>query len=282
MPGLKSLIRNLGVRCRYCLVVGLLAIVSLPRFSQAEIPDRLYYPRPEADFDERTGYPLALLRLALANHVDTQHVELLPTEMRMPRGRSLRLLQRGVAVDIFWSISSKQREQDLLAVKFPLYQGLFGYRLLLINSNASAKFAKIDSAPGLQAMVAGLAHDWPDYKILSKNGYQVQGSSSYSGLFKMLQRGRVDYLPRSVFEIKAEFEHFENQGISIEPRLALHYPVNFYFFVSKNNKELARKLSESLTSLQEQGKTRILFEAVHEQILKDAKLGQRTVFELQN
>ena len=24
----------------------------------------LYYPRPEADFDERTGYPLALLRLA--------------------------------------------------------------------------------------------------------------------------------------------------------------------------------------------------------------------------
>lgn len=205
---------------------------------------------------------------------------LVSTEVRMPRGRALKLLEQEVAIDIFWSIASKERLKNLRAIPFPIYKGMFGYRLLLIKSSSIDEFLEVTEEAKLQAKVAGLGHDWPDFKILADNGYTVQGSSSYAGLFQLLQKGRLDYLPRSIFEIHAEQEYFSQEGIIVAPLLALHYPVDFYFFVSKSNSQLAEDILDSLNDLQAQGKVDLLFNAIHGVLLEQAGLNQRTVFEL--
>ncbi|XOV81106.1 MAG: hypothetical protein ACFHVJ_09180 [Aestuariibacter sp.] len=242
--------------------------------------DRLYYPRPEANFDERTGYPLALLRLAFERHPDLSNIHLTPTDVKMPRGRALMLLEQGVAVDIFWAIASQERLQKLQPVKFPLYKGMFGYRLLLIRKTDIDEFALISGADLLRKKVAGLAYDWPDFRILKNNNFVVQGSTTYAGLFQLLAKKRVDYLPRSLFEIDAEQQYFASQGLVIEPNLALQYPVNFYYFVNKGRVGLADKIHESLLDLQNEGKTDLLFEAIYADLVNQSNLSDRTIFHL--
>lgn len=259
--------------------VILFAVLMLQSICHAK---PLYYPRPEADFDERTGYPLTLLRLVLDESGSGKQYELLPTDVRMPRGRSLKLLEQGIAVDIFWVINSKEREEALLPIPIPIYDGVFGYRLLLVNKENTGQFPKSISEAQLKQKVAGLGHDWPDFKILEKNGYTVQGSSSYNGLFRLLKLGRVDYLPRSVIEIWSEYDHFESQGLVVDQNVALFYPVDYYYFVNKNNVELADILYKGLKKLADKGALKSLFEAAYGDLIEQANLKERTIFRLEN
>lgn len=263
------------MKCKWVLLFLIFQVC--PALANA---DRLYYPRPEADFDERTGYPLTLLRLAFERHPDLTNIHLTPTDVKMPRGRALMLLEQGVAVDIFWAIASQERMQKLHPVKFPLYKGMFGYRLLLIRKTELTDFAVIRDADVLRRKVAGLAYDWPDFRILQNNEYIVQGASTYAGLFQLLAKKRVDYLPRSLFEIDAEQQYFASQGLVIEPNLALQYPVSFYYFVNKSKADLAGKIHESLLTLQSEGKTDLLFEAIYADLINQSNLPERTIFQL--
>ena len=240
----------------------------------------LYYPKPEANFDERTGYPLALLRLAFEQSQKLQKYQLLPTEIKMPRGRSLKLLEQGFGVDIFWSINSKEREQALLRVDFDIFRGEFGNRLLLVSKKNLSKFNDINDANELKKLIAGLGHDWADFGILRSNGFQVQGTTSYSGLFRLLQKGRVDYLPRSVFEVWSEFEYFESQDIEVVDKIAIYYPATFSFFVNKNAEVLAQELEASLKLLESNGRFELLFTAAWQDVLDRANFKDKQVFKL--
>lgn len=240
----------------------------------------LYYPKPEADFDERTGYPLQLLRMAMDEVPELAVYELRPTQMKMPRGRALRLLQKQVGVDVFWSINSSERESILTPVRFDIFQGMFGYRLFLIRSESLAGFERLSSNSELQQKVALAGHDWPDYQILKNNGFEVQGASSYTGLFRLLQKGRADYFPRSIFEIGSELEHFEDENIVIEPNYGFFYPVEFYFFVAKQRKDLAVKLLEGLIRLEQKGESKVLFDTVYGSLSEHYRLKQRHIIQL--
>lgn len=257
---------------------GLLALL----FSASVVKgDILCYPKPESQFDERTGYPLTLLRLAFEQSKKLQKYQLLPTEIKMPRGRSLKLLEQGFGVDIFWSISSKEREKALLRVDFDIFRGEFGNRLLLVSNKNLPKFNDINHVGELKKLVAGLGHDWADYGILHSNGFLVQGTTSYAGLFRLLQKGRVDYLPRSVFEAWSEFEYFESQGIGIVDNIALYYPATFSFFVNKEAELLAQELEASLLLLETNGRFDSLFSAAWQDVLDRANFKDKQVFKLQ-
>jgi hypothetical protein len=46
----------------------------------------IFYPKPEADFDERTGFPLTLLQHVFSRLENAGKYTLLPTPIKMPRG----------------------------------------------------------------------------------------------------------------------------------------------------------------------------------------------------
>ncbi len=238
------------------------------------------YPKPESENDERGNYQIKLLNLALSK--SGANYAAAPTKVKMLKSRALAQLAAGEDVDVVWSMTSKQREADLLAIRIPLDKGLLGWRIFLISKKNKAAFAQIKALDDLKKLTAGQGHDWPDTEILRSNQLKVQPGASYDGLFKMLDAGNIDYFPRSVMEIWDEQKSHADLGLEIEGKFILQYPTAMYYFVSKKNKALATALETGLKKAISDGSFEQLFNQTHADIIKRANLKGRTRFQLSN
>lgn len=259
------------------LALALFILLALPA-GAANM--HIAYPPPESAIDERGAYPIALLELALSKAgID---YSLQPARTSMQQGRALKQLEEGVDIDVFWSMTSKQREKDLLPIRIPIDKGLLGWRIFLINKKSRAQFDTVRSLDQLKHFVAGQGHDWPDTEILLANGLRVNSSFSYDSLFKMLQSGRFDYFPRSIEEVWGEEKSHPDMEMEIEPNLVLQYPAAKYFFVNKNNKQLASVLETGLRAAIRDGSFDQLFNKFNGDLIQRARLQSRTLLKLKN
>lgn len=149
-------------------------------------------------------------------------------------------------IDLTWTMTSAERETDMLPIKISLLRGMNSYRVFLVRKEDLPKFAQITTLEQLKAYSAGSGSDWPDTPILKSNGLPVVTSAHYELLFTMLARKRFDYFPRGVYEVWNEQEAHASKGFVIEPNLMFHYPAPIYFFVNKNKPELAQRIKEGL------------------------------------
>jgi hypothetical protein len=244
--------------------------------------NKIFYPRPESNFDERTGFPLTLLQLVFDRIDNGEKYSLHPTAIKIPRGRVLKLLEKNVVVNIQWTMTSTEREKRSLAIKFPIYQGYMGWRIFLIKPSAQVFFKTDMLIKDLKSLVAVQAPDWADTKILKANGFNVVGASSYAKLFNMIKLGRANYFPRSILEVWSEADYFASQGLVVEENLMFKYPSEMYFFVNKLNVELAKDIEKGLALVKSDGTYQLLFETVHQSMLERANLHSRTVINLEN
>ncbi|WP_323813952.1 diguanylate cyclase [Cellvibrio sp. NN19] len=230
--------------------------------------------------DKRGHYPIELLKLALAKSGQDYYAT--PSKYNLSQWRTLRHLQLDKGIDVVWTLSSPEREEELLPIRIPIDRGLLGWRLLLITQDKTQAFAQLDTEAQLKALIAGQGHDWPDFPILRNNGYKVSPSSSYEGLFHMLIRGRIDYFPRSLTEIQPELDMHANMPLAIAPNWVLHYPAPLYFFVRKDNVQLAAAIEQGLEVAIRDGSMRKLFTQHFASAIEQAQLQQRRVLHLQN
>lgn len=262
---------------RYWLMLLLLSMLLLT--SHGALSQQIvYYPRAESDTDARLHYPVALLKLCLEN----TSYKLKPTDIAMQQARNLRMLKQDKGLDVVWTVTTQEREAELHPIRIPIDRGLIGWRLLLIHQKNAQRFATITQAEQLMQLRAGQGHDWPDHKILANNQFSVTSSSSYEGLFQMLARGYIDYFPRSVSEIDIEAHTHKNMGLVIEPHLAIHYHQPLYYFVNKNNVELANAITAGLEKAIANGSMRTLFDQHYSEAITQAKLRSRTIITLEN
>ncbi|WP_338844505.1 transporter substrate-binding domain-containing protein [Massilia sp. W12] len=257
----------------FCLLCSSLLCAAAP---QTRV---LHYPQPESDHDERSRYPLLMLRLAL----DKAQLpyELRPSTLRMQQNRALAQLQQG-QIDVFWSMTSIERERELLPIRIPLDRGLYGCRLLLIRANEQARFSAIKERLQLAQMRAVQGHDWPDTEILQSNGLQVMSAARYEMLFEMLRKSVVDYFPRAAIEIQEEARRWEQQGLRIEQELILEYPTALYFFVNKKDSALAQALEQGLQSALKDGSFERLYMQFHGDMIRQLRLSERRKIRLNN
>lgn len=240
----------------------------------------IVYPQPEAPEDHRGDYAVALLRLALTEAgVDA---DLQPSPVLMMQDRSFIELKKGSSLHVMWTMTTRQREAEALPIRIPIYKGLIGWRLPLVHASQSDLLSQVRTLQQLAAFDAGQARDWPDADILQANGLSVITTANYSNLFQMLGRQRFDYMPRSVVEVWDEAESHRADGVIVDQHLVLHYPAAVYFFVNKQNTELARKISVGLERALANGKFNRLFYSYHAKAIEQARISQRTVIELQN
>ena len=235
------------------------------------------YPRSESGSDERTDYPLAVLRIALEH--SGRPFRLQPSSTQMQQSRSLRELAAG-NLDVVWSVATAEREAGLRAVPFPIDRGLIGWRVLLVRRGDGARFTAIASASELARVNGAQGHDWPDLAVLLHNGLRVMPSPTYEGLFSMLARGHVDYVARSISEAGAELGRHADLPLEIGPHLLLYYPSALYFFVQPRNQDLAAAIGSGLESSLRDGSLGARFDAQYSSCL--AALGRRRVIRLDN
>jgi hypothetical protein len=200
----------------------------------------------------------------------------------MQQGRALAMLASGQGMDVVWSMTSKDREATLLPIRIPIYKGLIGWRIPLIRASDLGQFRTVRDLGGLRKLSAGQGHDWPDTDILRSNGIPVFGSPRYDSLFRMLVSSRFDYFPRSVVEIWDEARNHAAEGIAVDPYVVIHYPTAFYYFVNRNNPQLAETIRKGLEAAIADGSFDKLFVEHHTRALEKAALEERTVIELNN
>jgi len=237
------------------------------------------YPRAESIDDERGEYGQALLDLALAKSGGHYRAELSPT--RMQQNRALVELQSGSGrIDIVGTMTSAEREEALLPVRIPMTRGLIGWRIGLVRADHKDLLRDVRTVDDLKRYTTAQGHDWPDLQILRHSGLKVHPVAVYSGLFGMLNAGRIDWAPRSANEIWAEAAR--HPGLAIDPYIVVHYPTADYFFVNRNNPALAEAVRTGLEAALADGSFEQLFYLHYGRLLRNARFEHRLVIHLPN
>ena len=243
------------------------------------------YAKPEKNQDYRQGYYVKLLSLLLDKTADEYGVtQLKPSDKTMPQSRAIKQLTHKQGIDIFWTVTSSEREEELIPIRIPLLKGMLGYRVLMIRKEDRTKFSAIDNLEDLKAFNAGQGHDWPDTKILQANLLKVITASTYNGLFSMLHAKRFDFFPRGINEAWQELARQNNSALMIEQHLLLHYPSPIYFFVNKEKQQLAKRIEKGLMLAIEDCSFEQLFYShpAHKRMFDIAQLDKRTIISLNN
>lgn len=246
-------------------------------------PLRLTVPALQPSSKEHATYFPQLLRLALEKTRATdgpfeiRHFDQPLTSLR----QATEVKNQGV-INLMWDGSNKQRETELLPIRISLLRQLNDYRVFLIRAGDRDKFAAVRTLDQLRQLSAGAGVNWPSTEILRANGLPVVASNAYEYLFPMLAVKRFDYLPRGVYEAWYEQQAHAAEGIVIEQTIFLHYPVPFYFFVSRNNPLLADRIERGLRIALRDGSFDKLFNSIPAFKRSEAEInaGKRRIFEL--
>lgn len=266
---------------RFPLACAALLLAAATAWAAA--PLELVIPALHQSAKEHAAYFPQLLRLAMEKTAETDGpfvIRHFDGELTSPR-QALELKMNGV-INVMWDGTNAQREVELRPIRVSLLRELNDYRVFLIRKEDRATFAAIKSLDDLRKLNAGAGVNWPSTDILRANGLPVVTSITYKALFPMLKVKRFDYMPRGIYEAWYEQRMHANDGLVIEEGIFLHYRVPFYFFVSRENKALAERITRGLQLAQRDGSFDKLFNSfpAFQRSQAEIEAGKRRIFEL--
>nr|WP_255725376.1 transporter substrate-binding domain-containing protein [Photobacterium sp. OFAV2-7] len=181
-------------------------------------------------------------------------------------------------------MTSSELEDKFEPVRFPVYKGLLGNRIFIIRQGEQHRYDAINTFADLQRFTAGQGKLWPDTQILQSGNITVRTTMDYENLFYMLEGGRFDYFPRGIHEPFQEVEARPELNLVVEDNLMLVYRAPMYFFVRKDNKQLAERIHQGLDKALEDGSFDEFFfsNAMIQDVLSKANIKQRNVFFISN
>ena len=237
--------------------------------------------------DARYAYRTALLRLALNKTRATDGPFALKPYAdagELATARGLALAEEG-RIDVFSLATNTELERRFIPVRIDILRGLLGYRIFLIHRDKAAAFQAVTSLTQLSAQfTAGFGAAWPDLAILQAGGLKVEPVDIYASIFPMLAFKRFDYFPRGINEIWQERQAWGRRypQLQVEEHLALYYPMSVYFFVSRSNPALARRIDRGLRLALADGSFKSLFLESHRDYIRQSHLERRRLFRLKN
>ncbi|WP_412972847.1 amino acid ABC transporter substrate-binding protein [Glaciecola sp. MF2-115] len=239
------------------------------------------YPGPLYEGDQSHAYQEALLKLALEK-TGVRYKMVASTRLKY-QSKALRQLKENIEVNVVWSMTDRQREDDLLPIRIPLAKGLIGWRVFLSHKNKPFFSKTMSDLSDLLVYSAVQGIDWPDTKILQANGFNVLGAQNHSEALKLLSRQQADFYPRSVIEVLHELaQEGADPDIKLKQGIALQYKAAMYFFVNKSNITLSRLIEVGLERAIEDGSFDELFYQYHNHIFEQLSLDNITYYELDN
>jgi len=251
----------------------LLIFIFLSAFSSAE---KVVLP----GFDNN-DYSALLLKLALS-YSSSSDYQVQFFSKGLPKNRVLKVIAKNGGIDVISAGATIEREKLLLPIRFPILKGLNGWRIALVTKHNKDLFLQHESLAQFKTLTAGQLHSWSDTKIMASNGINIEKGSDFNGLFSMLENNRFDYFPRSILEVRGEYEKRKDRNIMIEPHQLIHYPTAYFFFVNKNNTKLAADISSGLEKALKDGSFELLFNKYFGDAIKVVQQENRGVYSLTN
>lgn len=238
--------------------------------------------RVQAPTDENGTYSVAMLKLALSKYDNNHTLEFVDTSNHT-QTRTFGDVANN-KLDITWTATDQELENQMEPIRIPLYKGLLGHRILIIRNGDQARFDKVKTFDDLKQFTFGQGKTWPDYKILTANGLKAVPAMKYESLFFMLDGSRFDAFPRGVQEPWAEIQRHPQLQLTTEKRIMFVYRMPFYLFTNKAHAKLARELEQGFDRAIADGSFDKLFYSsptVHS-VMENANLDSRLIFELKN
>ena len=267
---------------RFYYLLALLLALSTPASAGEPPMLRVVTPGLQHSSIGHAVYFPQLLRLALEKTRAEGPFQIVQIDQNLTSPRQAIELRNNGIINLMWDGSNRQRETELWPVRVPLLRNLNDYRVFLIRAEDSERFAAIRTLDELRALKAGAGVNWPSTDILRANRIPVVTSIAYEYLFPMLRAKRFDYMPRGVYEAYHEQRANAKQNLAIEQTIFLHYPVPFYFFVSRENSALGKRVERGLRMAIKDGSSDKLFNSIpaFRQAQADIDSHKRRVFEL--
>ncbi len=267
---------NLRTQIHLAKLMGMLCLILTPQDIFAE---QIVHMNVS---NEKNKLVLDLLKLALSKSSDEfEFIESINPNANMVRNKEK--IRRG-DLTVLWAGTSRNLEDELLAIKIPILKGLLGHRIFIIRKEDQDKFSKVSTIDDLTQFKAGQGTFWEDATILNNNNIPIVTTNKFQNLFPMLAGNRFDFFPRAIHEPWVELEEFEQYGLAVEENILLVYPFAMYFFVSRENKPLADKIRSGLEKSIDDGSYDRLFfsNMMIKNALEKANLKQRKIFNLTN
>lgn len=264
------------------LLLPLLCLTLLSLAPRAD--DEVVYPAPEGAADVRHDDKLEFLRGALERTKGAYgDYRIRPASTVMNKARQLVSLSTGQELTLTWSGTTLQMERDFLPVRIPLRKGLGGYRISLIAQERQAAFDQVRSLQDLRRFVIGQGKGWSSADVLQEAGFPVV-TSNYDSLFRMVGSRRIDMFPRGLHEAFEEYEanRAAIPNLAVEERLVIRYDNPYYFFVSRQNVRLARRLEQGLRLMIKDGSFDEIFWRHNGESIRKANLAGRRVIAIPN
>lgn len=238
----------------------------------------LHLATPSDINSPKNDYMHALLRASLKK--ENFDVKFTYSTIPMNRKRAIEELSHEGSINLAWFSMSKSAHSNLVHTTLPLYKGLHGKRLLMINQSQQHRFANINSLDELKPLVALQKHTWSDYDVLIRNGLTVNGEHDYDVMLKLLATGLADYFPRSVSAIATEIAKQPYKQLMIEPTIMLQYENFYHFYAHKKDQLLVTRLQRGLLKLQQSGEFDELYQRYISRSYSALNLPSRKVFNL--
>jgi len=238
---------------------------------------------PQSQFDASHSYFQSLLEMTLK--VEKSNTQIIHS-YQMEQGRALVQLKLNKGIDVYWAGTSMKREKEFNAIRIPLLKGLLGYRVLVINKKNIKLFENIKNIDELKKLKACQGRHWPDTLILEGSKFNVIKNSSYEAMFLQVLKGRCDYFPRGIHEGYSEIKvrELQYEELMIFDKLIVYYPFPMYFFVSKENTELAEKIRYGLNKLIDNGtfENHLKQHEITKHLFPMQNLSKSKIFEIHN
>ena len=242
------------------------------------------HPADEDKGDPRFNDLKEILRIALEKTI----AEFGPYELRASKQhtnglRYLNNLANDKDLNVVWSSTTEEKERNYLPIRIPLRKGLLGYRVMLVHKDKQALLKNVRTLADLRKFTLGQGVGWDDVKLYEANGVSVI-EAKYSNLFRMLNYQRFDLFPRGINEVFTEFEKesAQNPDLVIDDNILVHYPWPYYFFVSKKNQSLHKRLELGLQKMIKDGSFDAIFWKYNGKAIEAINFKKRHIIEIQN
>jgi hypothetical protein len=268
------------LKCRRLLIVCVFALFSFNSYSTDIVKIR-----KQKQFNNKEAHNFEVIQRALeVTEIAYGSFTFEEVFISMNSDRMLKSNVEGELINIALMPANKEWDSVNIPIKIPVRMGLLNYRLLVINKSDLKKFAELSTLDELNKLSAGLLRNWITTKVYQANDLNVIDVIKLESLFLMLNKHRIDYIPRTIYEIYDDMK-IQNLGadnLVIEPSIVLHIPMYTYVYVSPKYPLLAKRLESGLKKLLASGELKDILYKYFGPNISRANLAHRKVIYIEN
>lgn len=258
------------------LVAALQCVVSVAAYAQENTKVTVV-----SRGDDTAHYAIDMIRLGLEKVGRGFEVVVQDGALSAPKLREELIAGN---IDVIWTATNMDMEENALPVRIPLYKGLLGHRILIIHKDNARMFDYVNTMEEVLKFRYGQGVGWTDTTIMEANGMKVVPATKYEGLFHMTDGKRFDAFPRGVHEPWGEVKNNPDLELTVDKNLMFVYTMPYYLMVTPTRPDLAADIERGLLMAVDDGSfdKRFFNDEMVKMVLQYANLKDRRIFKLRN